>query len=41
MFVEPEAAELVDDLVLDASIEDEQVTFSLGPQSISDCQGDG
>ena len=33
VFLEPEAAPLLDDGVLDATVEDERVTFTLGPKA--------
>ncbi|HSJ73778.1 MAG TPA: iron-sulfur cluster biosynthesis family protein [Miltoncostaeaceae bacterium] len=33
VYVEPEAAPLLDDGVLDATVEDERVTFTVGPRA--------
>ena len=33
VFLEPEAAPLLDDGVLDATVEDERVTFTVGPKA--------
>lgn len=33
VFLEPEAAPLLDDGVLDATVEDERVTFTVGPRA--------